>query len=53
MGVIDFNDLQRHVGHHIVCVQYGDPAQNVAIECHSCNEVLLEFDRKQHRIPRQ
>jgi len=50
MGAWDYEDLKRHVGHEIVCVTYGDgpndqsPA-NVAVECETCNEVLLDFDK--------
>ena len=39
--------LFRHRGHKIVCVSYGqynDP-ENVAIECETCSEVILDFDR--------
>jgi hypothetical protein len=48
MGVIDYEDLRRHIGHKIVCVCYGEKGKdpdNVAIECEDCNEVLLDFDR--------
>jgi len=59
MGVHSFNDLFHHIGHKIVCVAYGsqdsnfsdDAANsrimavwNIAIECETCNEVLLDFD---------
>lgn len=57
MGAHSFNDLRRHVGHKIVCVVYGKsfgPAWvkgrgipvNVAVECETCGEVLLDFDRE-------
>jgi hypothetical protein len=42
MGVANFNDLRNHVGHRIVCVMYA--GVNAAIECETCNEVLLDFD---------
>ena len=45
MGVMNFKELLRHKGHKIVCVTYGYPIQNVAIECESCKEVLFDFDR--------
>ena len=58
MGAHDFKDLMNHYGHKIVVVVYGkreqygpDPADtvkeacNVAIECETCSEVLLDFDR--------
>lgn len=46
MGSHSFKDLKRHIGHKIVCVSYGgtDGIWNVAIECETCNEVLLDFD---------
>ena len=41
--------LYAHVGHHIVCVTYGDPddPHDVCIECESCGCVLVsgeDFD---------
>jgi len=60
MGAHDFNDLMNHYGHKIVVVVYGkreqygpDPADtvkeavNVAIECETCCEVLLDYDREE------
>jgi len=44
MGVSNFEELRKHIGHKIVCVCYGNPPQNTAIECETCNEVLLDFD---------
>lgn len=47
-----FADLAQHVGHEIVVVTYGgDPADvrsawNVAIECETCSEVLLDLDNE-------
>jgi len=56
MSALDFEDLKRHVGHKIVCVHYHNPpwniddstplCENVAIECETCNEVLMDFDNK-------
>lgn len=43
MGAHSFEDLKRHVGHNIKCVMYG--SENVAVECITCDEVLLDFDR--------
>jgi len=45
MGCNNYEDLLRHKGHKIVCVSYGDD-NNVAIECESCNEVLMDFDKE-------
>jgi hypothetical protein len=42
-----FDALKLHVGHELECVQYGDPPANVAIECNTCNEVLLSFDTEE------
>ncbi len=41
----NFKELKNHIGHNIVCVSYGNPIQNVAIECENCNEVLLDYDK--------
>ena len=43
MSVNNYEELSRHIGHKIVCVGYGN--QNVAIECETCNEILLDFDK--------
>ena len=47
MSVSGYDDLRSHIGHNIVCVGYGsgheDP-DNVAIECETCNCVLLDFN---------
>jgi hypothetical protein len=43
MSVNCFTDLRSHVGHSINCVVYGDD-DNVAIECVTCGEVLLDYD---------
>jgi hypothetical protein len=47
MSVSSFNDLKHHFGHNIVTALYGPKENpvNVAIECETCNEVLLDFDR--------
>lgn len=44
MGAYSYHALIEHVGHKIVCVTYGNN-DNVAIECETCCEVLLDFDR--------
>ena len=46
MSSWNYTELKRHIGHLIGCVYYGDkddPA-NVAIECETCNEVILDYD---------
>lgn len=50
MGVYSFDELLKHVGHKIVCVAYGEgrnPEQtiNVAIECETCNEIIVDYDK--------
>lgn len=45
MTVDGFADLRRHVGHDIACVGYGDLPMNVAVECETCGEVLMDYDR--------
>jgi len=34
--------LLEHVGHEVVIVTYA--AENVALECENCHEVILDFD---------
>jgi len=46
MSVNNFKELYGHIGHKIEVVTYGNPAQNVAIECINCNEVLIDFDKE-------
>ena len=43
-GVSGYEDLRNHVGHDVVVVMYGD-GDNVAIECETDGEVLLDFNR--------
>ena len=43
MSAFNYKELKRHVGHDIVCVEYANGV-NVAIECETCNEVLLDYD---------
>ena len=47
MTAVCFSDLIKHYGHEIVISKYGidDDAWNVAIECETCCEVLLDFDK--------
>lgn len=56
MSASNYKELSQHIGHKIVCVRYSNPphyfddkqrlTENVAIECETCNEVLLDFDRE-------
>lgn len=50
MSAQTYEELRRHVGHDVTVVCYapgylyeGDPA-NVAVECNTCGEVLVDFD---------
>lgn len=46
MSVHSFEDLCAHLGHEIEIATYGQAEpENVAIECMTCGEVLLDFDR--------
>ena len=38
--------LKPHIGHHVVCVYYGDPNDpvDICIECEDCNEVLVSAE---------
>jgi len=41
-----FHDLAKHVGHNIHVTTYGDGyPENIAVECLTCNEILVDFDR--------
>jgi hypothetical protein len=47
MGCYDFEQMRSHIGHNIVCVAYGGEGTlvNVAIECETCNLVLVDLHR--------
>ena len=45
MASDSYNELMRHVGHDIETVTYGNH-DNVAVECNTCNEVLLDYDKE-------
>ena len=44
MSVSNYSDLLQHVGHSFECVTYGGGV-NVALECMTCNEVLIDYDK--------
>lgn len=51
MAASSFADLFFHIGHKIVCAYYSPTkkkadAHNVALECETCHEVLLDFDKE-------
>ena len=56
MGVHSFDDLAMHVGHEVYVGQYvsfdelGEiRVHNVAIECETCYEVLLDYDAPENK----
>lgn len=51
MSAIDIQDLTRHAGHKLNVVTYGYPVRNVAIECETCYEVIIDFDKDQPHPP--
>lgn len=54
MSIQNGKELTTHIGHNIVCVGYAQHDKdtqarigkwvNVAIECETCNEVLIDYD---------
>lgn len=54
MNINNYDDLFRHYGHQIVVVTYGDKTTdidkhvNVSLECETCNEVLIDFNKEEH-----
>ena len=48
MSIMNFKEARHHIGHNIVCVSYGKKGQvpqNVSIECETCNEVLIDWEK--------
>ena len=47
MAVHSFEEARTHVGHDIVCVWYGEKSTpvNIAIECETCDTVLVDWDK--------
>lgn len=44
MSVNSYDQLLRHLGHEVSVTRYEE--ENVAIECFTCYEVLIDFDRE-------
>ena len=46
MAEVSFEKLVTHIGHKVVIAGYGDERGiwNVAIECETCDEVILSVD---------
>ncbi|MBP1308992.1 hypothetical protein JOD82_002012 [Paenibacillus sp. 1182] len=47
MSANNYKELIHHVGHEIACVTYGEN-DNVAIECETCNCVLIDYDKEEY-----
>lgn len=49
MGCHSYADLKRHIGHKVVVSCYGDrdDPQNVAVECETCYEIIMDFDKEE------
>jgi len=41
---IDNKTIKQHENHKLELVNYGDPVENIALECMDCNEVLADKD---------
>ena len=47
MSANSFEELVQHTGHNVEIVTYGQEiAQNVAVECEDCHEVLFDYDNE-------
>jgi len=49
-----YEDLRGHIGHKIVITPYGatgEPPVDIAIECLTCNCVLLDFEAMEGTVP--
>lgn len=44
MAVDNYADMLRHAGHDVTVVTYAQ-GENVAVECETCGEVLVDYDR--------
>jgi hypothetical protein len=42
MASNSYQELNAHLGHKVTIANYGNV--NVAIECHNCMEILLDYD---------
>ena len=49
MSVNNYKDLLEHLGHDFECVSYTSPDQdfpdNVTLECITCGEVIITYDK--------
>ena len=46
MSANSYQELMQHVGHDIEAITYGNFG-NVAIECTTCYEVLIDYDKEE------
>ena len=52
MSVSNFEELYDHLEHDVEVVEYTSKkgeSVNVAIECNTCNEVLIDYDAPDHK----
>jgi len=40
----NYHSLKAHHGHDVEIVVYGD-GENVALQCETCSEILMDFDK--------
>ena len=49
MSVNNYKDLLEHLGHDFECVSYTSPDKdfpdNVTLECITCGEVIITYDK--------
>ncbi len=50
MSATNHKDLKGHIGHKISCVSYGKNYENVAVECKTCMEVLMDYDKPKAKV---
>lgn len=43
MSAQNAKDLSKHIGHEFDCVEYAG-GENVALECATCCEVIIDFN---------
>lgn len=57
MGVWNYDSLKAHLGHKVVVVgyeaehEYENDPENVAVECETCGEVILDYDKEPEQPP--
>jgi hypothetical protein len=41
----NYHSLKAHHGHEITIAVYGDNDVNVALQCETCGDILMDFDK--------